>query len=174
MRTRTLHFPDPALPALDTFLTQTQEARLFRRAHAVRAVGQGHRLPTVSASLPLTSAALRKGVQRVANHGGQGLVARPRPGRPPTVTGALAHHLARLVDHDPRQHGSSHSPWSCQALAAVLTRQTGAHLSRESVRAVFKKRRQLQPPHGPARSSPRCAGVGVACTRGPRIPGPPG
>jgi transposase len=71
------------------------------------------------------------------------------------VTCALAHHLARLVDQDPLQHGSSHSQWSCQELASVLTRQTGVHLSRESVRAVLKKRRQLQPPHGPARSSPR-------------------
>jgi hypothetical protein len=71
------------------------------------------------------------------------------------VTCALAHHLDRLVDQDPLQHGSSHSQWSCQELATVLARQTGVQLSRESVRDVLKKRRQLQPPYGPARSSPR-------------------
>jgi hypothetical protein len=50
------------------------------------------------------------------------------------MTCALAHHLDRLVDQDPLQHGSSHSQWSCQELATVLARQTGVQLSRESVR----------------------------------------
>ena len=32
MRTLKLHFPDDALPTLERFLTQTKEARVFRRA----------------------------------------------------------------------------------------------------------------------------------------------
>jgi transposase len=67
------------------------------------------------------------------------LVDRPRPGRPPKVTCALEQHLNRLVDQDPLQHGSSHSQWSCQELAAALARQTGVQLSRESVRDVLKR-----------------------------------
>jgi putative transposase len=155
MRTLKLHFSDQALPTLDTFLKQTTEARIFRRAQAVREVVQGHRLQTVSDSLHFTYSALRKWVYRFATQGVQGLLDRPRPGRPPKVTCALAHHLARLVDQDTLQHGSSHSQWSCQELATVLARQTGVQLSRESVRTVLKKRHQLQPAHGPARSQPR-------------------
>ena len=143
MQTLKLHLPDPALRTLDTFLKQTQEARIFRRAQAVRAVVQGHRLQTVSDALHYTYSALRKWVHRFANQGVQGLVDRPRPGRPPKVTCELAHHLDRLVDQDPLQHGSSHSQWSCQELATVLARQTGVQVSRESVRAVLKKGRKL-------------------------------
>ena len=143
MRTLRLHFPDDALPTLDTFLKQTKEARVFRRAQAVREVVKGHRLQTVSDTLQFTYSALRKWVYRFANQGPQGLVDRPRSGRPPKVTGALAHHLDRLVDQDPLQHGSSHSQWSCQELATVLAHQTGVQVSRESVRDVLKKRRQL-------------------------------
>src|SRR5262244_4585259 len=164
MRTLKLPFPNDALPTLNTFLKQTKEARVFRRAQAVRDVVQGQRLQTVSDTLHFTYSALRKWVYRFAHQGPQGLVDRPRSGRPPKVTGALAHHLDRLVDQDPLQHGSSHSQWSCQELATVLARQTGIHLSRESVREVLKKRRQLQPPHRTARPRPRCAGVGVART----------
>jgi hypothetical protein len=51
MRTLTLHFPDDALPTFDTFWKQTQAARVFRRAQAVRHVVQGQRLPTVSDAL---------------------------------------------------------------------------------------------------------------------------
>jgi hypothetical protein len=38
MWTLQLHFPADALPTFDTFLKQTKEARVFRRAHAVREV----------------------------------------------------------------------------------------------------------------------------------------
>ena len=48
MRTLKLHFPDEALPTLETFLRQSKEARIFRRAHAVREVVKGQRLQTVS------------------------------------------------------------------------------------------------------------------------------
>src|SRR5437870_3244011 len=142
MRTLKLHFPDEALPTLDTYLKQTKEARVFRRAQAVREVVKGQRLQTVSDALHFTYSALRKWVHRFAHQGIQGLVDRPRPGRPPKVTCALAQHLDRLVDEDPLQHGALHSQWSCQELATVLARQTGVQVSRESVRAVLKKRRE--------------------------------
>ena len=155
MRTLKLHFPDDTLPTLETFLKQTKEACVFRRAQAVRDVVKGHRLQTVSDTLHFTYSALRKWVHRFDQEGIAGLTDRPRPGRPPKVTCELAKHLDRLVDQDPLQHGSIHSQWSCQALATVLARQTGIQLSRESVREVLKKKSQLQPSHRTARSRPR-------------------
>ena len=154
MRTLKLHFPDDALSTLDTFLKQTKEARVFRRAQAVRAVVTGHRLQTVSDTFHFAYSALRKWVHRFAHHGVHSHSDRPRSGRPPKVTEALVHQLNHLVDQDPLQHGSSHSQWSCQELATVLARQTGVQVSRESVREVLKKRRQLQPPHRAACSCP--------------------
>ena len=151
MRTLKLHFSEQALPTLDTLLKQTKEARIYRRAQAVRAVVQGHRLQMVSDSLHFTYSALRKWVHRFANQGVQGWVDRPRPGRPPKVTCALTHHLDRLVAQAPLQHGSTHCQWSCQELATILARQTGIQLSRESVREVLKKRRQLPSSHGAPR-----------------------
>jgi transposase len=141
MRTLKLHFPDDALPTLDTFLKQTKEARVFRRAQAVRAVVTGQRLQTVSDTLHFTYSALRKWVYRFAHRGTPGLVDRPRSGRPPKMTCELAKQLNRLVDQDPLQHGSVYSQWSCRELATVLAQQTGVQLGRESVRKVLKKMR---------------------------------
>ena len=122
-------------------MRQTKEARVFRRAQAVRDVVTGHRLQTVSETLHFTYSALRKWVHRFAPEGTRGLVDRPRSGRPPKVTGALEQHLNRLVDHDPMEHGSIHSQWSGRELAIVLARETGVPLGRESVRGVLKKMR---------------------------------
>ena len=141
MRTLQLHFPNNALSALDTVLKQTKEARVFRRAQAVREVVKGTRLQTVSDTLAFTYSALSKWVHRFANEGIQGLVDRPRSGRPPKVTCELEMHLDRLVAQDPLHHGSLYSQWSCRALAAVLAQQTGIQLGRESVRGVLKKTR---------------------------------
>src|ERR671931_645768 len=90
-------------------------------------------------ALSFTYSALRKWVNRFASQGVQGLVDRPRSGRPPKITCELEQHLNRLVDQDPLQHGSIYSQWSCRELAAVLAQQTGVHLGRESIRCALKK-----------------------------------
>ena len=159
MRTLKLHFSEDALPTLDTFLKRTKEARVFRRTQAVRAVVTGQRLQTVSDTLHFTYSALRKWVHRFATQGTQGLVDRPRSGRPPKVTCALEQHLNRLVAQDPLEHGSVYSQWSCRELATVLAQQTGVQLGRESVRGVLKKTRSATaaPPDDsirPPRTSP--------------------
>src|SRR5215213_8540048 len=136
MRTLKLHFSEDALPTFDTFLKRTQEARVFRRTQAVRAVVAGQRLQTVSDTLHFTYSALRQWVHRFATQGTQGLVDRPRSGRPPTVTCALEQHRNRLVDHDPLEHGSLYSQWSCRELATVFAQQTGVQLGRESGRGI--------------------------------------
>ena len=140
MRPLKSHFHNDALPTLETVLKQTKEARVFRRAQAVREVVAGHHVNAVSALFHLTNSALRKWVQRFAQQGPQGLLDRPRSGRPPQVTCELEQHLNRLVDQDPLHHGSLHSQGSCRELATVLAQQTGVHLGRESVRCALKKR----------------------------------
>ena len=139
MRTLKLYFAADALPTLETFLKRTKEARVFRRAQAVRAVVTGQRLQTVSETLHLTYSALRTWVHRFATEGTRGLVDRPRSGRPRKVTCAVEQHFNRLVDQDPLEHGSLYSQWSCRELATVLAQQTGVQLGRESVRGILKK-----------------------------------
>ena len=139
MRPLKSHFPDHALTTLDTLLKQTKEARVFRRAQAVREVVAGHHINAVSAAFHLANSALRKWVQRFAQEGPQSLRDRPRSGRPPKLTCELEQHLKRLVEQDPLQHGALASQWSCRELATVFARETGVHLGRESVRGVLKK-----------------------------------
>ena len=122
-------------------MKQTTEARVFRRAQAVREVVKGQRLQTVSDTLHFTYSALRKWGHRFAHQGTRGLVDRPRSSRPPKLTCELEQHLNRLVDQDPLQPGSLYSQWSCRELAMVLAQHTGVQLGRESVRGVLKKTR---------------------------------
>ena len=174
MRPLKSHFRDDALTTLETVLKKTKEACVFRRAQAVRAVVAGYHINAVSATFHLTNSALRKWVQRFATQGPQGLLDRPRPGRPRKATGALERHLNCLVDQDPLQHGAHSSQWSCRELATVLAQHTGVQLGRESVRGVLKKRGELLSPHQSAGSRPGCPRVCLCRSCCPRVPGPPG
>lgn len=141
MRNLTLQFADDALPKLDAFLKASKEARLFRRAQAVREVVKGTRMQEVSNRFDFTYSAVRKWVHRFGRQGTAGLLDRPRPGQPRKVTSELQRHLDRLVDQDPLEHGSIHSQWSGQELANVLTQQTGVQVGRETIRLALKKKR---------------------------------
>ena len=141
MRPLKSQFRADALTTLDAVRKQTKEARIFRRAQAVRAVVAGQYIKTVSETFHFTNSALRKWVQRFAKQGAHGLRDRPRSGRPLKVTGELEQHLNRLVDQDPLTHGSIHSQWSCRELATVLAHHTGVQLGRESIRRFLKKTR---------------------------------
>ena len=141
MRPLSSHFSHDALPTLDTFMKHSKEARVFRRAQAVREVAAGQTVKAVSDTFHFTNSALRKWVQRFAREGTGGLLDRPRSGRPAKMTGALQSQLNQLVDQDPLQHGSIYSQWSCRELATVLSQQSGVPLGRESVRVALKKTR---------------------------------
>ena len=141
MRPLNSHFAHDALPTLDTFMKHAKEARVFRRAQAVREVVAGQTVKAVSSTFHCTHSALRKWVQRFAQEGTGGLFDRPRSGRPGKMTGQIETQLHQLVDQDPLQHGSVHSQWSCRELASVLSQQSGVPIGRESVRLALKKTR---------------------------------
>jgi len=84
---------------LETVLKETKEVRVFRRAQAVREVVKGQRLQNVSDALQLPILPCANGC--IACHQGvQGLVDRPRPGRPAKVTCELES-THRLIDQTP-------------------------------------------------------------------------
>jgi len=60
MRNLNLQFPDDALSKLDAFLKETKQARLFRRAQAVREVVKGTRMQVVSNRFDFAYSAVRK------------------------------------------------------------------------------------------------------------------
>jgi transposase len=79
-------------------------------------------------------------VKRFAREGTQGLLDRPRPGRPPTVTDEVKACIHRLFEQDPLTHGARSSQWNCRELSQAVSEQTGVPVHRESVRVVLKKR----------------------------------
>ena len=140
MRPLSSHFPPDALTTLDDLMKQAKKTRVFRRAQAVREVVAGHTVKATADTFHFTNSALRKWVKRFAKEGAQGLLDRPRPGRPRTVTEEVEACIHRLFEQDPLAHGARSSQWNCRDLSQAVSEQTGVPIQRESVRVVLKKR----------------------------------
>ena len=140
MRPLSSHFPPDALTTLDDLMKQAKKTRVFRRAQAVREVVAGHTVKATADTFHFTNSALRKWVKRFAKEGAPGLLDRPRPGRPRTVTEEVEACIHRLFEQDPLAHGARSSQWNCRELSQAVSEQTGVPIQRESVRVVLKKR----------------------------------
>ena len=121
-------------------MKQAKKTRVFRRAQAVREVVAGDTVKATADTFHFTNSALRKWVKRFAKEGAQGLLDRPRPGRPRTVTEEVEACIHRLFEQDPLAHGARSSQWNCRELSQAVSEQTGVPIQRESVRVVLKKR----------------------------------
>jgi transposase len=139
MRTLQARFAPDALSTLDTVLKHTKDVRVFRRAQAVREVVKGRRVKAVSTSFAFTYSALRKWIGRFVHEGPQGLVDRPRPGRPRKVTEAVSTCILHLVDQDPVAHGALSSQWNCRELGTAVAHHTGVKLHPDTIRGVLKR-----------------------------------
>jgi transposase len=140
MRPLSSPFPSDALTTLDALMKQAKKTRLFRRAQAVRQVVAGHTVKATADTFHFTNSALRKWVNRFAREGTQGLLDRPRPGRPRTATEEVEARLYHLFEQDPLTHGARSSPWNCRELSQALSEQTGVPVGPERVRVALKNR----------------------------------
>jgi transposase len=139
MRTLQAQCPPDALATLDTVLKHTKDVRVFRRAQAIREVGRGQRIKAVSTAFAFTYSALRQWLQRFAPQGPQGLVDRPRPGRPRKGTEDISTCILPRVDQDPLAHGALSSQWNGRELGTAVARHTGVALHPDTIRVVLKR-----------------------------------
>jgi transposase len=151
MRPLSSQFPPDALTTLEAFMKQAKKTRVFRRAQAVRQVVAGHTVKATADTFHFTNSALRKWVKRFTREGTQGLLDRPRPGRPRTVTEEVEACIHRLFEQDPLAQGARSSQWHCRELSQAVSKQSGVSVGPERVRVALKKRAKLLPPHRQAR-----------------------
>jgi len=83
---------------------------------------------------------LRDWVHRYNAEGVAGLVDRPRPGRPPRLSGAALDDLVEIVEAGPEVERDGVVRWRCADLAAVVAARFGVTLSERSVGRLLNDR----------------------------------
>jgi transposase len=120
----------------------TVAAGLARRARIVLLAADGVPVSRIAQELRSDRKTVRTWLDPFLAHGLAGLRDRPRPGRPPLFTLAVALHLVRLACELPERRGRSLSLWDCAELARQLVRdRIVAAISSQTVRRLLAARK---------------------------------
>jgi transposase len=132
-------------------LTDTARAELITRFNATRdadarlhyqmvlLAADGRTAPQIAPLVQRSAVAVWRVLTRYRTAGPQGVLPRPRPGRPRAAPPAWLAELRRVIEQDPHAVGVDSANWTTGLLAAYLARTTGHRASLETVRLALHR-----------------------------------
>jgi transposase len=109
-----------------------------RRRRAVALYNEGHSQAEVARMVGASEGSVHR--WRKMARRGNGLAAKPHPGRPRKLTAAQHRRLERELKKGPRAHGWSNDLWTAARTAVVIKREFGVSYHVEHVRHILKDR----------------------------------
>jgi len=120
----------------------TAPAGVARRARAVLLLADGESGVRTAAKVGMSPRHVHKWSHRFQQHGVDGLLDQPRPGRKPTFSPGVALHLVKMACELPDLQGRSLSQWDCTELARQLIADgVVENISAQSVRRILSHHR---------------------------------
>ncbi len=129
---------DEEIIALEALYRQTKEADVRSRCQMILLSNEGLSPPQIAEQVRLSRRTVTRIIQRYAAEGIQGLITKPRSGRPSKVTAVYKAQLLEAVAQLPRELGLPFSNWTTANLAEYLREPTGIALSARQVENVLK------------------------------------
>lgn len=143
MKVLKAQFPDNAESLLLEFMQSAKNVRYFRRAQALLEVVRFTPVSHVAELFSFSDSNIRIWIRRFEKHGIDGLLDKPRKGRPKKVTPQIEHLVSSLVENPPLSHGCRYSQWTASELARVVLEKTQVSLSEDPIRKILKKKASL-------------------------------
>lgn len=129
--------------ALNALLACTSEARVLRRAYALKQLEEGNSVEEVASLLQVSRQSIYNWLKRVADHPTRPLAERlrdgRRSGRPCTLKGLIEPWIDRVIDASPLNYGYQATTWTASLLAAYLKDHHGLVASVPSVRLALAR-----------------------------------
>jgi transposase len=111
-----------------------------RRRLAVQRVLEGYSTQEVADFLGVDDSTVRRWVALFRDQGGQGLGARPVPGRPPKLTSAQEKIVRRWLAENPMKLGFATELWTAPRLAELIEQEFGIHFHPKYLSAWLRER----------------------------------
>lgn len=109
------------------------------RMQAIKAVRQGRPVADVAEAFGVSERTLYRWLARMANEGQNGLLSKPKSGRPPKLTDTETRWLARVVrDETPQQLRMPYALWTLSRIQELIRRRLDKTLSQGAVRRIMK------------------------------------
>jgi transposase len=140
---------DEQLVEIEQAMNQAKRPEVRQHATAIRLLHLGHGPDEVAEMMAVSKATIYNWHTRWREGGVEGLVNRPRSGRPTKATHEYVEELEEVLETDPTELGYDFTIWTVDRLRAHLEQQTGIRLSASRMRALLKKHDYVyrQPTH---------------------------
>ena len=126
------------LGTLESLYWRTKDADVRSRCQMILLSNEGLSPPQIAKQVRFSRRTVTRFIQRYETKGIQGLMNKPRSGRPPKVTAAYERQLFELVEQQPRALDLPYSNWTTANLAEHLGESTGIELSARQVENILK------------------------------------
>lgn len=120
---------EDALNSIEKVIATHRDARVVKRAMAIRLLHFGQTPEAVAEQLLVTMTTVYNWHERWETSGMGGLENRPKDGRPRKATAEYQQHLSQALESDPSRYGYSFTVWTLERLRDHLAQTTGIHLS---------------------------------------------
>jgi transposase len=126
------------LNALEGLYRRTNEADMRSRCQMILLSNEGLSPPQIAKLVRYNRRTVTRFLQQYETEGIQGLMTKPRSGRPPKVTAVYEAQLLEAVEQPPRELNLPFSNWTTANLAEYLLELTGIELSARQVENILK------------------------------------
>jgi transposase len=116
------------------------EEHEYRRLLAVQRVSEGSSVEEVAEFLGVDPRSVRRWVAAYRESGGQSLLSRPVPGRPPKLTLTQEKIVRRWLAESPREHGFETELWTASRLGQLIQEEFGIRLHPRYLSAWLRDR----------------------------------
>ncbi len=126
------------IAALERLHRRTENADVRSRCDMILLSNEGLSPPQIAERVRFSHDTVSRYIARYESEGIQGLLPRPRSGRPRKVTAEYEALLLELVAQEPRSVGMPFSNWTTANLAPELAKRTGIELTARQVENYLK------------------------------------
>jgi transposase len=128
------------LTMIENFIKSSKNAKLVKRATAIRMLHLGHKPSEVSETLSVSIPSVHNWSKRWKSAGVSGLHDRPKSGRSLTADETYIQALEATLEKDPGNLGYDFNLWTIQRLNQHVTQVTGKQIGDERLRLLLRSR----------------------------------
>ena len=129
---------DAELSTIEESLKRPENARVVKRATAIRMLHLGQKPEQISEVLSVSLPTIYEWFHRFRAEGEAGLDHHPKSGRPPTADGNYIKVLEKTLETEPSELGYDFTIWTIQRLNQHVSKVTGKQIVDERVRLILK------------------------------------
>jgi len=126
------------IAALKQLHRETKEADVRSRCDMILWSNEGLSPPRIAEQVRFSRDTVVRFIKSYEAEGLEGLLTKPRPGRPSRVTTAYVAKLLETIEQEPRSLGMPFSNWTTANLADYLANETGIRVTARQVENCLK------------------------------------